>query len=301
MFSKSRDQTYRKTGWIFSLGHARLLIQFATYDRSKIMAKPILFLHVGAPKCASSTVQYVLTKYYQSDYFGLRESGALAALASPRRLPFSEVEIASAEERAKSISSNLIISHESFFSARNNGVALIERLFPNFSVRTLIISRSPERLLESTLLQFMRTCIRFPATQERMHSLILMGHEAALEYTKNNFLLSESVWSEFGQLFKCQLERNDLGEGIADWLNDKRAKSLTNKTPRQNLSMTPVTFEILRRYYYFKWTQTHQAWSRLIVRIDKIVRNADLESLKIIEAAELSEEQLKRLLTELDQ
>lgn len=198
-----------------------------------------LYLHVGAPKCGSTTLQRALlcTPETRGVVAGYSVAAALqwaAGIYWKDQKP-NDFDIKSWARR--SADEDVIISAEAFF-AHHARIAplLLGELFPGRRVRTLVVWREAEALARSTLAQYVRLCQEVPSYMERLTHIRKIGLDAFAENIRDTHAGHSRAWTLLSDETLFGHVRG-LSRIAADWQENAAFKAVVEATPRQNVSM----------------------------------------------------------------
>lgn len=221
------------------------------------------YIHIGAPKCGSSTIQSLVAR----NALAIRDSGIgifqdanfgnqLAHRFVSGWLPDEAQERSNTQDTFlhDHRNSDIFLSSEAYLALAQNPANLnaLLSLIGQDNLNILAIIRDPASLLESTWFQWMRTYRTFPKVRSIMD-------ERGVYYKKyldsNWFEMINLNWqrwrtnasvTKFTPIYMDLIDRFDPSEILQDFLG--RRISLTEQSGRVNESMNGVTFRLLKEF-----------------------------------------------------
>lgn len=258
-----------------------------------------VYLHIGAPKCGSTTLQALISENRES----LKASGLAtsAKQIDAHRIAhrftrgwLEGIEGPVTPEEHTLLSSDrggdLLLSSEAFMVMAGKPAQLegfLSNLTAGEPLHILSVVRRPSSQLESTWLQWMRTYRTFPKIKEEMNR---RGFDVDKTINDGKWLtaLSENwtTWTTHPRVAKSTTLHMELGAPIdfVKVLEDmtERPLSLAEPETAQNVSMNGVTFRLLREF-----TETELPhYNRFLNRLERMTRRAGFGKYRILNGAE---------------
>ncbi len=203
------------------------------------MEKPVLYLHVGAPKCGSSSLQAALQHLDKTIPHNVAEAiswhaGAHWANENPSEArPWKDAR--PWRER------DAVLSHESFLNHFERVHPLVCSIFPEHRVRLLVLMRDPDSLARSSLAQLVWTCQHIPSSMQRLRHVRQIGLTAYAREIERRNEKNTAKWVEAAES-SVSGDLRDLPSLASEWLGEPVIAALVG---RQNTSLSPATVETL--------------------------------------------------------
>ncbi|MEM9010187.1 MAG: hypothetical protein AAGE18_03100 [Pseudomonadota bacterium] len=222
-----------------------------------------VYLHIGSPKCGSTTIQSLLAAnraplgeaglHLHPDENFAHEVGHQFVRGwlsdAQRRDRTDEIRALSDEGMG-----DIVLSSETYMAigAKRETLDTFLSLFGRREIRVLAVMRSPAALLESTWFQWMRTYRRF----DKVRQTVAQAGFSFPRYLETGWFeridRNWQTWAHhpriarFTPILMDQGGRLDFARILDDFL-DRRAMRLPAETA-ENESMNGVTFRLLKQY-----------------------------------------------------
>ena len=230
--------------------------------------RPTLFLHVGAPKCASSTLQAAFALFRDGAMtFPHELADAISWQAGAHwvdKKPNDADPVAAAAAWGER---DCILSHESFLNNFDKVFPPICKLFPEHHVRVLIIERPIDEMAQSAIAQYVRTCMKVPSARTRLDAIRAMGMPAYTDALRLAHNQNCYEWSMAADSC-CQGLLKDLEAHVVDWLGTPDIAEHISQIGTRNARLSPATVDaMLERLDSF--TGTPEEWRDMAEQLER--------------------------------
>lgn len=206
-------------------------------------ARRTLYLHVGAPKCASTTLQSALAEYRGGEMtFPEVAAHSISMKAGVHWLTELEDYVEPVKAAADWQDRDCILSHETFYAHFDRTFPILRELFPSHLLRVLIIERDVNNQIRSTLAQWVRTCMQIPTSRQRLEHYRQIGpaeFKAQMEALQKK---ARTQWTEVADSYVLGDVR-DVAQLASEWLGDSAIIKHIGETGRKNISLSEATVE----------------------------------------------------------